>query len=126
MEHITRVMVVDDYAAIRKIVRSMFESLGYEVVDAENGAEAVRTAPGLHPDLIVLDLSMPIMNGLEAAKKLTSLLPAVPLIMFTNHSGRVIEQEAHAAGFSAIVSKTDSADLLIAQVTELLGKRKCA
>ncbi len=47
MEHITRVMVVDDYAAIRKIVRSMFENQGYEVVDAENGAEAVRTAPGV-------------------------------------------------------------------------------
>jgi len=119
-------MVVDDYAAIRKIVRSLFESQGYEVVDAENGAEAVQMAPGFSPDLIVLDLSMPIMNGLEAAKKLTSLLPAVPLIMFTNHSGRVIEQEAQAAGFSAIVSKTDSAELLIAQATQLLGKRKCA
>ena len=83
-------------------------------------------APDISTDLIVLDMSMPIMNGLEAAKKLTSLLPAVPLIMFTNHSGRVIEQEAHAAGFSAIVSKTDSAELLIAQATQLLGKRKCA
>ena len=121
-----RVMIVDDFAVIRGMVRSLFEAHGFEVEEAENGAEAVKQALGFDPDLIVLDLAMPVMNGLEAAKKLTVLMPDVPLLMLTSHSGRVIEQEARACGFSAIVSKNNSAERLVTIANALLEKRRCA
>lgn len=104
-----RVLVADDHRVVRRLVRSMFEARGFEVCDAENGAEAVEKAQELHPDLVVLDLSMPVMNGLEVARKLKVAMPSLPLLMFTNHIGSVLEDEAEAAGISVVVSKAESA-----------------
>ena len=104
-----RVLVADDHKIIRGFVRSMFEARGFEVSDAENGAQAVEKAQELHPDLVVLDLSMPVMNGLEAARKLKVTMPSLPLLMFTNHIGSILEHEATAAGITAVVSKAESA-----------------
>jgi CheY-like chemotaxis protein len=103
------VLVADDHKVIRGVVRSMFEAHGFEVSDAENGAQAVEKAQELHPDLVVLDLAMPVMNGLEAASKLKVAMPSLPVLMFTNHIGSILEREASAAGISAVVSKTESA-----------------
>src|SRR5579863_94622 len=88
-----RVLVADDHKIIRGYVRSIFEARGFEVSDAENGAQAVEKAQELHPDLVVLDLSMPVMNGLEAARALKVMMPSLPLLMFTNHIGSVMEDE---------------------------------
>jgi len=101
-------MIVDDHAAIRRMVRAMFEAEDWEVSDAANGAEAVQRAQAVKPSLIILDLSMPVMNGLDAARRLKVLMPQVPLLMFTNHAGGMIEREARSAGISALVSKSDS------------------
>jgi two-component system, chemotaxis family, chemotaxis protein CheY len=115
-----RVMIVDDHAAVRRLVRSLFQAQGFDVWDAENGAEAVEKAQEPRPQLIVLDLSMPVMNGLEAARALKTLMPDVPLVMFTNHEGSAMEKEARAAGISAIVSKAESADRLVQHANVLL------
>jgi CheY-like chemotaxis protein len=114
------VLVVDDHEIIRKMICTLFEDQGFEVCDAENGAQAVEIAQEVHPDLIVLDLAMPVMNGLEAARALKLLMPDVPMLMFTNTVGPVLEQEAKSAGISALVSKFDSAAKLLEHADELL------
>jgi CheY-like chemotaxis protein len=105
MSDTKRVMIVDDHAAVRRLVRSLFQAQGFDVCDAENGAEAVEKAQKLQPQSIVLDLSMPVMNGFEAARALK--IPGVPLVMFTNNAGPALEREARAAGILAIVSRPD-------------------
>lgn len=75
------VLVVDDHDIVRKMVCSMFIAKGFEVYYAENGAQAVEKAQELHPHLVVLDLAMPVMDGLEAARKSKMLMPSLPLLM---------------------------------------------
>ena len=98
-----RVLLVDDNAAIRAGVRRLFSvHHNFEVCgEAAHGREAVETAQGLRPDLIVLDLSMPVMNGLEAAPLLIKLLPEVWLMLLTSHDSPELQQLARAAGIHA-------------------------
>jgi CheY-like chemotaxis protein len=84
---------------VRRILREAFEAEHFEVADATNGAatncaEGVQKAQEIKPSLIILDLSMPVMNGLEAASKLKALMPTVPLLMFTNNTGGIVDTEA--------------------------------
>lgn len=118
------VLIVDDNALIRKALCEFFVREGdFDVCgDAENGREAVEKAQLLHPDLIVTDLSMPGMNGLEEARILKKLMPAVPVIIYTAHSDPVLEKEAVGAGVSAVVSKSEAVDVLIATARSLLDK----
>ena len=117
------VLIVDDHALIRRTLRALFVAEGLQVSEAMDGAEGVRKAQELNPGLIVLDLSMPVMNGLEAARKLKSLMAHVPLLMFTNNSGELLEREARSAGISAVVSKAaaDSLKQLLSQAKAFLG-----
>jgi len=73
--------------------------------EAENGREAIEKAQLLRPNLIVTDLSMPVMNGLEETRVLKKLMPPVPVIIFTAHSDPFVEKEARAAGVSAPASQ---------------------
>src|SRR5437879_5304897 len=102
------VLIVDDTVSIRRALREVFKSEADFAVcgEAENGREAVEKAQELHPDLIVLDLSMPEMNGIDAAKALKQLMPAVPVIVFSVYSDVLTAEEAHSIGISALVSKT--------------------
>ena len=116
-------MIVDDHAVIRRMVRVMFEAEDWEVFDAVNGAEGVQKAQEIKPGLIILDLSMPVMNGLDAARELKVLMPHVPLLMFTNNAGGILDKEACSAGISAVISKSDVDGLkqLLACAKALLG-----
>jgi CheY-like chemotaxis protein len=115
-------MIVDDHALIRRMVHEVFEAADLEVFDAANGAEGVQKAQEAKPGLIILDLSMPVMNGLEAARELKVLMPQVPLLMFTNNAAGIVETEARSAGISAVISKSDSGGLkqLLARAKSLL------
>jgi DNA-binding NarL/FixJ family response regulator len=88
--------------------------------EAEIGREAIEKAQRLHPELIVTDLSMPIMNGLEETCVLKRLMPAVPVIIFTAHSDPSVEKEPAAVGVSAVVSKSEAVAVLIATARSLL------
>jgi CheY-like chemotaxis protein len=116
-------MIVDDHATIRRMLRVVFEAEDLEVSDAVDGADGVRKAQEIKPNLIILDLSMPVMNGLEAARALKLLMPIVPLLMFTNNAGAILKKDALAAGIFAVVSKSDSNALkqLVAHARALLG-----
>jgi DNA-binding NarL/FixJ family response regulator len=109
------VLIVDDVEIIRRAVCELFTTeADFEVCgEAANGQEAIERAQEFHPDLIVLDLSMPVMNGLDAAKVLKTLMPAVPLIIFSEYSDVFSDEEARAAGVSALVSKSEHMSVLL-------------
>jgi DNA-binding NarL/FixJ family response regulator len=84
-------------------------------------ADAIDKAERLKPDLIILDLAMPIMNGLEAAPELRKMLPDARLILFTVHYGPQVQHLAQAAGIHTVVSKSQAASTLIEQAQALLA-----
>ena len=115
------VLVVDDNAFIRQALCELFKlKADFEVCgEAENGREAIEKAQQLRPDLIVMDLSMPVMNGIEAAYVLQGLMPTVPLIIFSEYSDVCSEKEARSAGVSALVSKSQHVSVLVAKARSL-------
>jgi two-component system chemotaxis response regulator CheY len=116
------VMIVDDHATIRRMLRAVFEAEHLEVSDAVDGADGVRKAQEIKPDLIILDLAMPVMNGLEAARALKLLMPLVPLLLFTNNAGEILKKDALVAGISVVCkSDSDSSKQLVAHARALLG-----
>jgi|HubBroStandDraft_5_1064220.scaffolds.fasta_scaffold08239_6 DNA-binding response OmpR family regulator len=115
------ILVVDDDDAIREMLRWRFELAGFGVLEASNGSEAVKAAQTTKPDLVVLDLMMPVMNGLQAARVLKLMKPEVPLVMFTSEGGSDLEQEASESGISAFVPKCGGTDRLLASADCLLG-----
>ena len=116
-------MIVDDHAIMRRMLRAVFEAEDLRVSDAADGAEGVQKANEEKPNLIILDMSMPVMNGLEAARELKILMPHVPLLMFTNNAGKILKKDALAAGIFAVVCKTDSdsSKQLVGHARALLG-----
>ena len=119
-----RILIVDDNALVRKLLQTCFESeSGWQVCgEAGNGEEAIEKAKELRPDLIVLDLSMPVMNGLEAARSLSKPVPSVPLIMYTSFPTHHLENEALAAGISRVILKSELFTDLIPYVRSLTQK----
>lgn len=91
--------------------------------EAENGEVAVRMVGELHPDLVLLDLAMPVMNGLEAARRIARISPHPVMVMFTmQYSGQLLK-EAEAAGITKVLSKTDvGINHLLASMETLLNE----
>jgi CheY-like chemotaxis protein len=77
------ILLVDDSAIVRRSLRQLFEAAGFLCMEAENGAQGLELAERFQPNLVVLDFSMPIMNGLEAAPLFKQKFPETPIIMFT-------------------------------------------
>jgi len=117
-----RLLIVDDSPALRKALRATLDSHDdWQVCgEASNGREGIEKAQQLKPDLIVLDLAMPVMNGLEAAHELTRLLPSVPLVMYTSYETAHLKREVLSAGVRGIVSKHESAEVLVSSIQALL------
>ena len=116
------VLIVDDNAYVRRALRQLFEHETDFVVcgEAQDGEEAIRKAQTLRPELIVMDLSMPVMNGLDAARLIQQSFPKVPIILFSEHAGAFIRQDAQAAGITALVSKEQHASTLIGTARDLI------
>jgi two-component system chemotaxis response regulator CheY len=116
------VLIVDDNAYIRQALCELFKhEADFEVCgEAANGKEAIEKAQELRPDLIVLDLSMPVMNGLDAARVLKRLMPTVPLIMYSAFGDKSAEYQARLIGISEVVSKSEHASVLIHKARVLL------
>ena len=116
------ILIVDDSLPVRRLLRSFVESrTNFDVCgEAVNGVDAIDKARTLHPDLIVMDLSMPVMNGLEAGAVLKAMLPKIPIVMYTVHDTAAIKIQALAAGVRAVIQKHDM-DGLAGQLRELLA-----
>lgn len=114
-----RVLVVDDSDTTRRILRVLLGSRDWTICgEAENGWEGVEKFDELKPDVVVLDLAMPDMDGIEAATMMSASDPSVPIILFTVLGIEGIERSAKEAGIWAIVSK-DNAWNLIPQIENL-------
>ena len=116
------VLIADDNAFVRQRVGEMFRrESDFEVCgEADNGRKAIERAQELHPDLILLDLSMPVMNGLEAARALKRVMPDVPIVMFSAYADSFTEKEARSAGVSVLVSKLEDMSALIVVARDLV------
>ncbi len=101
------VLVVDDSPLMRRMVCDVLESeSGFKIVgEAENGREAIQKAKRLQPDLVILDLGMPVMNGLEAASAIKRAVSDVRVILFTLYGDPDVERTARSVGVDAVISK---------------------
>jgi CheY-like chemotaxis protein len=116
-----RFLNADDHPAVRTVMRLLFDKNGFEVCgEPVNGLDAIEKAQRIHPDLIVLDFCMPVMDGIEASRQLTRLMPGIPLLMFTSHVSKVMEEDAREAGIRRIIAKGESFQRLIDDARELL------
>lgn len=115
------IFIVDDSPTIRTAVRNFLDRQpGFKVCgEAVDGFDALEKVRDLSPDLIILDMAMPRMNGLQTARELRAKLIRVPIILFTMHAEELRPQDAEASGISAVVPKTDL-DFLQFQIDKLL------
>ncbi len=108
------ILIADDKPQIRRIIRSMLEAHpGWEVcAEAEDGVQAVARAKQCKPDLILLDLAMPEMNGFEAAREISSALPGTPILLNTLYASPQVEKEAEKVGVLGVISKSEQYRLI--------------
>ena len=116
-----RILVIDDGDSVRDIIRLFLEKDGFEVCgEGADGVEAIEQAKKLKPDLIVLDLAMPRMNGAEAASILSTTMPSVPIVLLTLYQNLLGPTLASAIGVKDIIDKADGLAKLVACVRSLL------
>lgn len=118
-----RILVVDDAPAVRRSMRLYLEQAGDCTIcgEAENGQVAIDRVRELQPDVVILDLSMPVMNGLEAARVIKRIAPGTRIFMFTLHNYPHLSDEARKAGIDHVLSKTDSMDGQLLQAIRTLA-----
>jgi DNA-binding NarL/FixJ family response regulator len=115
------VLIADDSPSIRQLMRAFLENHEVGVCgEAADGTDVVVQAQELKPDLIVLDLSMPRMSGLEAARALQRVMPTVPKILFSSHTDVVPHQVARSVGINAVVCKTAGMNPLMEEIRRLI------
>ena len=117
------VLIVEDSDDDRYFMRLALEQLGYLVVEAENGARAIEVAQRERPDIILMDLSLPIMDGLAATEKIRANegLNGIPIVAVTAHQETDFRVGAKAAGFDAYVTKPIDMDFLGDLINGLLA-----
>lgn len=116
-----RILIVEDEVAVRRAIRSFLELHRFEVCgEATNGVEAIEKALALRPDLITLDLSMPLMNGIEAASMLKTKAPGIPVVIYTMLEDVLGRSLAATLAVKGIVSKADGLVKLLACIETIL------
>jgi len=119
------ILIVDDSSAVRNAVRSFFENeSGFDVCgEAVDGYDAIQKAGELKPDLIILDFSMPRMNGIESAPILKKMLPDTPIVMLTSHYVALQDRSALPIGIDAVLPKDRGLSMLLRYVETLMQVR---
>jgi len=107
-----RVLIVDDSKTTRRVLSGLIGSRWAVCGEAENGRSGVKKFRELKPDLVLLDLAMPDIDGIEAARQMHAIDPSVPLILFTLLDPWGLESAAHEAGIGHIVSKSEGVQLM--------------
>jgi DNA-binding NarL/FixJ family response regulator len=116
-----RILVVDDYQVARKTIRSLLTWHSLHVCgEAENGKEAVEKVKELNPDLVLLDINMPVMNGVQAAYEIRRISPSTKIIFFTIHDSPEALAAGRTVGVDAFVPKAAAGTQLIPAVKRLL------
>lgn len=116
-----RILIADDHEAIRRGLRSALTGAGWQVCgEALDGKEAIRQASALKPDLVILDISMPNMSGLEAARRILRNNPETKILIFTMHESRQMRVETKAIGVHGIAAKSAPLSSLLAAIDSIL------
>lgn len=117
-----RVLIADDNALVRTAMREVLEEVDeqWEIVEAADGRDAVRKAQQLKPELVILDLVMPVSGGLAASRQISKLLPRVPILLHTLYWSEQVELEAAKAGVRKVVRKSET-HALVSAVQDVLG-----
>ncbi len=111
-----RVLIADDQPIIRRMVRSTLENVPHLEVCAEeavNGAEAIDKARKLQPDVVVLNVTMPVLNGFEAALEIKSTLPRMAVVILSSHADQCFVEAAKKIGVRSYVSKSKAGEALV-------------
>jgi two-component system, cell cycle response regulator DivK len=118
-----RILVVEDQEDNRQILRDLLGNAGYELTEAENGEEAIAAVAKRPPDLILMDIQLPVMDGYEATRRIRTNpdLKSVPIIAVTSYALTGDEDKARAAGCNGYVSKPYSPRDLLAKVRSYLA-----
>ena len=119
-----RIVIADDHSIVRQGFRALLEREGFQVIgEAVNGHEAVQLAGELRPDIVVLDLTMPIMNGLEAGREIQQRHPEVRTVLLTMHTEEHQIAAALRAGIRAYVLKTQAAEDLVQAIRAVAARQ---
>jgi two-component system cell cycle response regulator DivK len=118
-----RILVVEDTEDNRQIIRDLLTSAGYEMIEAVDGGEGVAKAGKLKPDLILMDMQLPVLDGYEATRRIKAdpALAHIPVIAVTSYALAGDEAKTKAAGCNAYVAKPFSPRELLSKVREFLG-----
>jgi len=119
-----KILIVDDSSSLRIAVKIALTAVGYEAEEACDGSEGLQKASNANYDLILTDLNMPVMNGLEMIEQMRTLpkLAGVPIIFLTTESDAGMKQRAKAAGATGWITKPFQPDALVKVVKKVLGK----
>ena len=118
----TRFLVVDDSELVRRSLRTVLQANPeWEICgEASDGETAVEMFKELHPNIVILDFQMPGINGIETARRMSEIAPAVPIVLFTQHASPSLEQHAREVGIRSVVSKTNAFPM-VGMIEALLG-----
>ena len=119
-----RILMVEDTEDNRQIIRDLMESVGYDLIEAEDGAAAVAMAIEHRPDLILMDIQLPVMDGYEACRRIKAdpELRHIPIIAVTSYALSGDETKTKAAGCDGYVAKPFSPRQLLAKMNEFLER----
>jgi two-component system cell cycle response regulator DivK len=117
-----RILVVEDHEDNRQILRDLLASAGYEMIEAGNGEDGVAAATAEQPDLILMDIQLPILDGYEATRQIKAkpALNSIPIIVVTSYALSGDEEKARIAGCDAYVAKPYSPRQLLARIRDFL------
>jgi two-component system cell cycle response regulator DivK len=117
-----RILVVEDQEDNRQILRDLLDNAGFEMIEADDGLQALTQAAKHRPDLILMDIQLPLLDGYEATRRLKAdpELKAIPIIVVTSYALSGDEDKARAAGCDAYVAKPYSPRALLAKIKEYL------
>lgn len=117
-----RILIADDDPSSRQLLRSILESSGYEVVEAEDGIQVLERAPDFAPDLVILDIQMPKMDGIDAAKALRNIpsFDNTPIVALTAASSRLLPEDISQTSFTRYLIKPIGPAKLRECISELL------
>jgi len=118
-----RILVVDDQEDLRGVLRDLLIGSGYTVIEAADGETGVAKAKSDRPDLILMDIQMPVMDGYEATRRIKAdpALKSIPVIAVTSYALSGDEEKTRAAGCDGYIAKPYSPRQMLAKVREVLG-----
>jgi two-component system, cell cycle response regulator DivK len=119
-----RVLLVDDYSDAREMYSEYLEFSGFDVVEASNGMEALELAHDHAPDIILMDLSLPVMDGWETTRRLkaNTRTASIPVVALTGHALAAVSEGAREAGCDAFVTKPCLPEDLVKEIRRMLGQ----